>query len=78
MFNFNVSSFYRFFVSFGLGIIFCLSVKGQNIVLSLLIHDKYFNSEIGIKLFKRLFEKADHYDDILVNKYGGQWKESSL
>jgi len=54
------------------------SVKGQNIVLSLLIHDKYFNSEIGIKLFKRLFEKADHYDDILVNKYGGQWKEMTL
>ena len=54
------------------------SVKGQNIVLSLLIHDKYFNSEIGIKLFKRLFEKADHYDDILVNKFGGQWKEKTL
>lgn len=51
------------------------SVKGQNIVLSLLIHDKYFNTKTGTELFKRLFEKADHYDDILVNQFGGQWKE---
>ena len=50
------------------------SVKGQDIILSLLIYDRYLNVDTGMKLFKHLFEKADHYDNILVEDYGALWK----
>jgi serine protease Do len=53
---------------------FQFSVVGQDVVLSLLIYDKYLNEEIATELLKNLFEKADYYDDILVEKYGGVWK----
>lgn len=51
-----------------------LSVKGQEIVLSLVIYDRYLTPETGMKMFKNLFEKADHYDNVLVEQYGGNWK----
>lgn len=51
------------------------SVKGQDIILSLLIYDRYLNTDIGVKLFRNLFGKADYYDNILVEKYGAQWKQ---
>ena len=50
------------------------SIKGQDIILSLLIYDRYLNADTGLKLFKHLFAKADHYDNILVEEYGAQWK----
>lgn len=51
-----------------------LSVHDQDIVLSLLIFDRYLNEETGQQMLQNLFEKADHYDDILVNEYGATWK----
>ncbi len=51
-----------------------LSVRGQDIILSLLIFDRYFNVETGLKLFERLFQKADEYDNILVEQFGAVWK----
>lgn len=51
------------------------SVRDQDIILSLLIHDRYLKPETGEKLFRRLFEKADYYDDILTGQYGAQWKK---
>lgn len=50
------------------------SVKGQDIILSLLIYDRYLNLETGMRLFQLLFKAADDYDDILVEKYGAVWK----
>jgi serine protease Do len=50
------------------------SVKEQDVILSLLIYDRYLNVDTGLKLFSHLFEKADHYDNILVEEYGAQWK----
>ena len=50
------------------------SVKGQDVILSLLIHDRYLKEETGVQLMKNLFEKADHYDNILVEQFGGIWK----
>lgn len=54
----------------------CLSfsVKGRDIVLSLLVYDRYLNVETGRRLFQNLFEKADHYDNILVEKFSASWK----
>ncbi|MCB0663253.1 MAG: trypsin-like peptidase domain-containing protein [Saprospiraceae bacterium] len=50
------------------------SVKGNDIILSLLIYDRYLNIETGVKLFEHLFEKADYFDNILVEEYGAGWK----
>ncbi len=54
------------------------SVKGWDIVLSLLIYDRYLNKETGIKLIEHLFERADYYDNILVEKYGATWKQTEF
>ncbi len=51
------------------------SIKEQDIVLSLLIFDRYLNLSTGMKLFRHLFERADYYDNILVEEYGALWKE---
>lgn len=51
-----------------------LSIKGQDIILSLLIYDRYLNVDTGIALFEHLFERADYYDNVLVETYGARWK----
>ena len=51
-----------------------LSIKDQDIILSLLIYDQYINSNTLLKLFKQLLAKADEYDNILVEQYGAKWK----
>ena len=51
-----------------------LSVRGQDIILSLLIYDRYLRDDTGIKLLTNLFEKADLYDNILVDQYGAIWR----
>jgi len=50
------------------------SVKGQDIILSLLIYDKYFDDQTSRLFFNTLFDKADHYDNILVEEFGASWK----
>ena len=57
------------------GLTFSVNPKGQDIILSLLIYDRYLNIDTGVELFKHLFEKADHYDDILVDEFGAIWKQ---
>jgi len=52
------------------------SLKDQEIVLSLIIFDRHLNADTGLKQFRFLFEMADHYDNILVEQYGAQWKET--
>jgi len=49
------------------------STYQQNIVLSFLIYDKYFNIETGKKVMENLLKKADYYDNILVEQYGALW-----
>lgn len=51
-----------------------LSVHNQDIILSLLIYDRHLNEETGLVLLQTLFEKADYYDNVLVEKYGASWK----
>ncbi len=52
-----------------------LSVKGHEVVLSLIIYDRYLSHETGLKLFGHLFQCADNYDNILVEEYGCNWKD---
>jgi len=51
------------------------SLRGRDIILSLLIYDRYLNADTGQKLFKHIFAKADYYDDILVEKFGASQRE---
>lgn len=50
------------------------SICDQDIILSLMIFDRYLNVESGVYLFKHLFEKADSYDNLLIEQFGAQWK----
>lgn len=51
-----------------------LSVNEQDIVLSLLIFDRYLNENTCLVMFRNMLEKADYYDNILVEQYGATWK----
>lgn len=53
-----------------------LSTYGRDVVLSLLIYDRYLTVETALPQFKHLFERADAYDDVLVERYGGSWRVS--
>ncbi len=50
----------------------CLSlgVRNNEIVLSLIIYDRYLNEETGLKLFRHLFNKADYFDTVLIEQFG--------
>lgn len=51
------------------------SVRGQEVVLSLIIFDRYLDVDTGLEMFRYLFGRADHYDNILVEQFGAAWKE---
>ncbi len=52
-----------------------LSVHQQDILLSLIIYDRYLDEQTGMRMLQNLFVQADHYDNILVEQYGATWKE---
>lgn len=52
------------------------SVHHQDILLSLIIYDRYLDEQTGLHMLQNLFEKADHYDNVLVEQYGATWKEN--
>lgn len=49
------------------------STYGRDIILSLLIYDRYLTVETALPRFEYLFEQADDYDNILVERYGAGW-----
>ncbi len=51
------------------------SVHEQDIILSLLIFDRHLDPDIGFAKLQYIFERADYYDNILVEEFGAQWKE---
>jgi serine protease Do len=46
------------------------SVYNQDIVLSTFTFDQYLTFETGLQTFKDLFQKADYYDNYLIDNYG--------
>lgn len=48
------------------------SLQGENIVLSSLIYDLDMTSASGEDIFRRLFMKADYYDNVLMTTYNCQ------
>lgn len=51
------------------------STFGQDIILSLLIYDRYLAVKTALPRFEHLFRKADEYDNILVQEYGARWNK---
>ena len=49
------------------------SVKDQNVLLSLLIYDRHLDEDTGRVMLEGLFEQADYYDNVLIEKYGATW-----
>lgn len=45
------------------------SIYNQNIILGCVVYEDDLDESTGIKLFKNLFEKADYYDDLLINQF---------
>ncbi len=52
-----------------------LSINQKDIVLSLIIYDRHLNTDTAKELLQTLLEKADYYDNVLVEKYGAVWKK---
>ena len=50
------------------------STYGRDIILSLLIYDRYLSLETALPRFEELFVQADAYDDVLVDEYGAEWR----
>lgn len=59
------------------GLTFSVPSNGQDIMLSLLIYDRYLNVDTGVRLFQYLFEQADFYDNILVEQFGARWNDNA-
>ena len=71
----NIQPIYEFLLRQNYGIDgLTFSIKEQDIILSLLIFDRYLNLDTGTHLFKHLFERADYFDNVLVEEYGALWK----
>lgn len=49
------------------------SVRGRDIILSILIYDRYLDIQADKKRFQQLFERADYYDNLLVEEFGAKW-----
>jgi serine protease Do len=74
----NAQAIYEFLLRQNMvleGLTLSVNPTGQDIILSLLIFDRDLNLQTGVELFLRLFEKADYYDNILVEQYGASWKD---
>lgn len=53
------------------------SIDEQDIVLSTVMYDAYFSKETALAIYKNLLNKADYYDNLLVEQYGALWKVKS-
>lgn len=49
------------------------STYGRDIILSLLIYDRYLSIDTALPQFERLFKKADYYDNYIVEAFGASW-----
>lgn len=50
------------------------STYGRDIILSLLIYDRYLSIETALPQFEHLFDRADYYDNYMVEEFGASWK----
>ena len=50
------------------------SIRGMDVVLSILIYDHFLDEDAAKDLLASLFDRSDHYDNILVEDFGSYWK----
>lgn len=53
------------------------SVKGADIILSILIYDRDLDMDSSKQHFQHLFERADYYDNVLVEQFGARWMQEA-
>lgn len=53
------------------------SLKNQNIILSMVIHDQYIQIKTLKKMIENLLQQADKYDDIFIDEFGATWIEKN-
>ena len=49
-----------------------LSTRGRDVILSLLIFDRYLSKEPALPRIEHLLERADYYDNVLVARFGAE------
>lgn len=73
----NIKELYRFILRQNYDLKgLSISVRGTDVILSLLIFDQYLNQNTATTLFKNLFHYADYFDDILMEKFGALASQS--
>ncbi|MEM6298012.1 MAG: trypsin-like peptidase domain-containing protein [Bacteroidota bacterium] len=50
------------------------SIQGQDIIASWVIYGQFLHPETGVQQLRYFIEKADEYDDLLVNQFGARWR----
>lgn len=50
------------------------STYGRDIILSLLIYDRYLSIETALPQFEHLFNRADYYDNYIVETFDADWR----
>ncbi len=50
------------------------ALKGNEVVLSMLVFDQFLKMHTLVKLFKNLLDNADEMDNHIVNTFGANWK----
>ncbi|MCS7073104.1 MAG: trypsin-like peptidase domain-containing protein [Bacteroidia bacterium] len=67
----NISAIYEFLLRENYNLkSLTFSVNNNHIMLSFIIYDEDLTVETGLAAFRNLAEKADYYDNILIEKYG--------
>ena len=49
------------------------SISDDAVYLSVMIDEQYLDIETGVEALKKLLDKSDDYDDVLVEEYGCHW-----
>ena len=70
----RIKSLYKFLLdeNYGMKDSLVLSCVKQSIVLSCIMYDLDLTKETGIEMFRNLFQRADHYDQLLEQDFGCQ------
>lgn len=71
----NIAEIYEFLLRENNELKHCtFSLSQREIVLSTMIFDQYLKRSTGEEILKELFDKADYYDNVLVDRFGALWR----
>lgn len=71
----NIAEIYEFLLRENNTLEYCtFSLSQREVILSTMIFDQYLNRTTGEEILKELFDKADYYDNVLVERFGALWR----